>query len=289
MGLFVAIGQHCLRMSSPDGLTWKVGAVGKEGETLRAVAFGNGVFAAVGGYGWGDQLMGVSRDGVEWQITPKQKQTNYRTILFGKDKFFAFTGDPGSVGDAKPVVATSPDGIEWTGPQRISGNWMLRRVAFGNNLYVGVGDRGRRSVSPDGLEWKDAAGVKAIDTLIDIAYGNGTFVGVGLHGLRMSTKDGLEWSSPERGLEGEHLNAVVWAKDRFVAVGAGATMISTDGLKWDRVPNQDAPLSCVYGNGVFLGANWKGRLMRSTDGIAWMQVHKCEQHVEGLAFGEPQA
>ncbi len=46
---------------------------------------------------------------------------------------------------------------------------MLRRVAFGNELFVAVGDRGRRSVSKDGREWTDTPNIKAIDTLIDVA------------------------------------------------------------------------------------------------------------------------
>jgi hypothetical protein len=103
----------------------------------------------------------------------------------------------------------------------------------------------------------------------------------------MHTRDGVAWSEGERGLEGEHLNSVVWALDRFVAVGAGGTLISPDGAKWERIPNRDAPLTSVFGDGVFLGANWKGRLLRSTDGVAWTQVHKCEHHVEGLAYGTP--
>ena len=285
MGLFVAVGQQALRIASKDGVAWTHEEIGKEGETLRAVAYGNGIFAAVGGFGWGDQLMAYSRDGLDWHITPKTKQTNYRSLFFGQGKFLAMSGDPGQVGDAKPVVAVSTDGIAWSEPKRISGQWLIRRLAFGNGVFVGVGDRGRRSVSPDGLEWQDVPGTKAVDTLIDVAFGSGVFVGVGMHGLRTHSRDGLLWSEPERGLEGEHLNSVVWARDHFVAVGAGATWLSADGAKWNRVPNQDAPLTCLFGVGAILGANWKGRILRSPDGVAWTQVHKCAQHVEGLAFG----
>ena len=79
MGLFVAVGQQALRIASKDGVAWTHEEIGKEGETLRAVAYGNGIFAAVGGFGWGDQLMAYSRDGLDWHITPKTKQTNYDT------------------------------------------------------------------------------------------------------------------------------------------------------------------------------------------------------------------
>ncbi len=286
MIMFVGVGQNGIRISSADGVEWKNQQIGKEGETYRAVAYGNGVFAAVGGFGWGDQLMAVSPDGVTWKVTPKTKAPNYRSVFFGNGKFLAISGDAAQVGDAKPVVATSTDGAAWTDAKSISGRWLLRRMAFGNGLFVGVGDRDRRSVSPDGLDWKDTANPKPIDTLVDIAFGHGVFVGVGLHGLRTSTRDGLNWSEPQRGIEGEHLNSVVFADGHFVAVGAGATFTSPDGEKWTRTVNENAPLTCVYGRGSFIGTNWKGRILRSTDAIAWKEVIKCPHHVECVAFGE---
>ena len=66
--MFVAVGQNGLRISSADGSEWKNQQLGKEGETYRAIAFGNGVFAAVGGFGYGDQLMAASADGVTWKV-----------------------------------------------------------------------------------------------------------------------------------------------------------------------------------------------------------------------------
>src|SRR5262249_39677082 len=126
---------------------------------------------------------------------------------------------------------------------------------------------------------------KALDTLVDVVFGKGVFVGVGLHGLRMTTKDGLTWSAPVRGEEGEHLNSVVFAKDRFVPVGAGATYISAEGERWERLPNENAPQVAAYGAGTFIGAAWKGRLFVSTDGVKWKETHKADRHVEAVAFG----
>src|SRR5262249_18715427 len=124
-----------------------------------------------------------------------------------------------------------------------------------------------------------------IDTLVDVAFGNGIFVGVGLHSLRMSTTDGLTWSEPQRGKEGEHLNSIVFAAGRFVAVGLGVTFISPDGKTWTRSSNENAPIGCIFGNGAFIGAAWKGRILRSTDALAWKEVAKLPHNIEGLAFG----
>ncbi len=288
--MFVAVGHNGLRISSGDGLTWGKAQTGKEGQFYRAAAFGNDRFVTVGTYG-GDNLMAASIDGAQWEIGKRDgKYRDYfRGLAFGDGRFIALGGDPGSVGAAKPFIATSKDGVQWEENAPIEGKFMLRRLAFGNGTWVGVGDRGRISASPDAKTWKDAEGTKAIDTLVDIAFGNGVFVGVGLHGLRRASADGLTWSDPLRGPEGEHLNSVVFTGQQFVTVGAGATYFSPDGKEWQRTPNHDAPTTAVFGGGVFLGAAWKGRLLRSTDAVEWREAHKCEHHVEAVAFGNPGA
>lgn len=285
--LFIAVGHSGLRLTSPDGKTWSGPVVGKEGETYRCAVSGNGCVAAIGSYG-GSNIFASAVDGATWKTSIKDAQYSryIRGLGFGNGGFLALGGDPGSVGAARPFVFTSTDGEKWDGPFDIPGKFMVRRVAFGNKLFVAVGDRGRRASSADGRNWTDAPEVKAIDTLVDVAFGNGIFAGVGLNGLRAITTDGVKWSERQKGEEGEHLNSVVWAKDRFVAVGVGATYISPDGLKWERNANDTAPITMVYGAGVFVGPRWKGRLVRSADGIKWDEVHKAEHHIEAVAFTE---
>ncbi len=285
-GLFVAVGHNGLRLVSENGTDWKNSQTGKEGEVYRAAAFGNGRFVAVGSYGGGN-IFAASTDGVKWETRFKDaKYVKYlRGLGFGNGGFLGIGGDPGCVGCSNPFVSHSKDGVEWTEFHEIGGKHILRRVAWGSKRFAAVGDRGRRAASADGDEWKDAPDAKAIDTLVDIAFGNGVFVGVGLHGLRMTSEDGLKWEGRQLREEGEHLNSIVWADDRFVAVGMGGTWTSPDGRDWKRRPNKDAPLTVAYGGGVFLGVAWKGRLLRSTDAVTWEQVHKCDDHVEAVAFG----
>ncbi|MDB6175822.1 MAG: hypothetical protein JWL59_5133 [Chthoniobacteraceae bacterium] len=291
--LFVAVGQNGYRIASQDGVDWKNLQIGKEGETYRAVAFGLGRFVAVGSYG-GDNIYAASSDGVAWETGKKEaKYSKYiRGLGFDGRQFLGVGGDPGSVGASGPFVVTSPDGKTWSDYISVSGKAILRRLAFGKGVVVGVGDRGRRAVSNDGgTTWIDAPGTKPIDTLADITFGavdsagNGRFVGVGLHGLRMQSQDGLTWSAPERGNEGEHLNSVVWTGEKFTAIGAGATYFSLDGIEWKREPNLNAPLTACFGGGLFVGTQWKGRLLVSTDALAWKEVHKADEHFEAIAFG----
>ncbi len=285
-GRFVAVGHHGLRLVSDNGTEWKHQALGREGETYRAVCFGNGRFVVVGSYGSGN-LLASSRDGVKWE--PGFKDGRYwqyvRGLGFGGGTFLAIGGDPGAVGSSRPFTSESKDGVKWSEFREVPGKHILRRLAHGNGAFVGVGDRGRRATSVDGKTWRDAVDAKAIDTLVDVAFGNGAFAGVGLHGLRMTSKDGLTWAHRQVGEEGEHLNSIIWAGGRFVAVGMGATYFSRDGVRWERKRNKDAPLTVAYGNGLFVGANWKGRILLSADAVNWRQVYKSEHHVEAIAYG----
>lgn len=285
--IFLAAGHNGLRLTSPDGHTWSEEQIGKEGEVYRACAFGNGVGIAAGTFG-GANLFSSTREGKSWQTTTldgKYKRF-VRGLGFGRGTFIALGGDPGTVGEPEPFVLASRDGRAWGDYRNITGKTILRRFAFGNGKFVAVGDRGRRAASADGLVWKDTPNVRATDTLVDIAFGAGVFVGVGLHGLRMTSRDGIAWTDRQTGEEGEHLNAVVWAGDRFVAIGLGATYVSADGKTWRRLPNKDAPQCAAFGNGKFVGATWKGRLLVSDGGVIWHQVRKCDHHIEAVAFGE---
>ncbi len=285
--VFVAVGHNGIRLQSEDGRNWQNAQTGREGEVYRTACFGNGQLLAVGSYG-GNNIFAATRDGQNWRTANQDaRYSRYiRGLVFGNNQFLGFGGNPGNSNDASPFVLTSQDGISWSSPHDISGRYIIRRAVFGNDKFVGVGDRGRRSVSNDGRSWRNAENTRALDTLIDVAFGNGIFVGTGLHGLRMATTDGLEWTEPLRGEEGEHLNSILWARDRFVAVGLGVTYTSRDGRTWERHPNRNAPTTATYGNGIFVGSRWRGRLLRSTDGIEWEQVYDGEHHFEAVAFGD---
>ncbi|QEL18943.1 WD40/YVTN/BNR-like repeat-containing protein [Limnoglobus roseus] len=284
--LFIAVGLDGLRMRSTDGRTWTDAQTGKEGESYRAAAFGNGLCVAVGSYG-GDNILAATADGKTWKTGKHEaKYVKYfRGLTHGDGQFVALGGDPGSVGSSKPFVMFSKDGLTWDGPHDVPGKHILRRAAWGGGRFVAVGDRGRRATSTDGKAWQDAPETKAIDTLVDVTFGNELFVGVGLHGLRMASHDGLKWTARQTGEEGEHLNSIVFANGKFIAVGTGATYTSADGEKWERAVNENAPQVVTHAGSVFIGAAWKGRLLASSDGVSWKETHKADRHVLAVAAG----
>ncbi len=290
-GMFVAVGHSLQRLTSTDGENWSKPQLGKSGQILRSVCYGNGRFVALG-FSGGSNYFASSVDGVTWNIQSAGNQFSMfmREIVFQNGKFFGFGGEP-------PFIQTSEDGITWSEKTifkdgfRINpkDRWrvslVFHHVKFGNDRFIAVGQIGWRGTSKDGMEWTSADDIKTPDAFIDIACGNGVFVGGGLHGLRMTSVDGIKWTDRVIGEEGEHINTMLWAGDRFVGIAAGATYISPDGYKWERQPNKNAPLRAIYANGLFVGTHWKGRVLTSPDAINWKQVMKCDEHIECIAYG----
>ena len=288
--VFVAVGEDGLRAFSVDGKEWTHRQTGKEGETLTAACFGGGRCVAAGRFG-GLNHFHASSDGVAWNPSEHDaKYSNFvRNVVYFNDQFLAVAGE--SAGGGKPFVLPSADGVKWGAAKPITlgkdarSNALLRRFAIGQGCLVGVGDYGRKCVTRDAVEWTNAPGVKAADTLIDVAFGNGVFVGGGMHGLRMRSADGLAWTDRVVGEEGEHINSIAWDGQRFVGIGQGATYFSEDGKTWDRKPNTNAPTAAAFGGGVHVGSLYPGRLLRSTDGVAWEETVKLPQHVYAMAHG----
>lgn len=282
-GLFLALGHEALRISSTRGDSWSKPPEGdpkeKDRMIFRTAAYGNGVYVAAGKGSGG--IFCPSRDGSNWDEVVTKKGIDCHNVCFGAGRFLAVGSDVNYNGT---VFSYSEDGQSWSEPKEQKGKALLR-IVYGDGKFVGVGASGRRATSTDGVKWIDAEDNKIENTLIDVCYGNGLFVGVGLHGLSMVSEDGIKWRDKQHtGREGEHYNSVMWTGDRFVAVGLLTTMESPDGVNWTRHESVNAPQYAAYGNGVFIGARWKGVLLRSKDAIEWEEIMDREAHVDAVVF-----
>ena len=282
--VFVAAGEDGLRCFSRDGRTWSNIQTGRDGEVYSAAAFGDGRCVVVARFG-GSVTMAATQNGTDWQpSTYDAKYSNYiQSLVYFNHRF---------LGIGVKFIMPSADGVKWEPlrplPERLflfGINPTIHRFAVGNDLLVGVGDFGVSIATKDGLDWTFSPNPKAPNTLIDVAFGNGVFVGTGMHGLRMRSADGLNWTDRVVGEEGEHINSINWDGKKFVGIGQGATYISPDGLKWERIPNQNAPTIATFGNNAYVGSLWPGKLMHSTDGIAWKEVLQLPQHVICVQHG----
>jgi len=246
--------------TSSDGTTWTWQGVINElysndrplfsgYDPLRAIAYGNGKFIAVGGE---DEVeMAIStNNGTTWQDVrttwqdinnkPFGYYKNFNTIVYGNNTFVAV----GSNGK----IATSPDGTNWTAVTNSTfGSYDIKAIAFGNGKFVAVGDDSSSSdssiikiaTSPDGITWTAVSNATfdLYDSINSIAYGNNTFVVAGYYSgylnysmvysckTAYSTDGGVTWTAIKDSTFGSsRINVIFYGNNKFVAMGQDGKM-----------------------------------------------------------------
>ncbi len=267
-GIFLVVTNR-LVFASPDGSDWTL-TYSNNHNPFYAVTYGNGTFVAVGNY-----IASSSPDGVEWTDVSDNVGSMLGNVYgtgYGNGTFVAV----GEIWADSGGILTSSNGKQWR--RRTSGTRKnLSRVAYGNDMFVAVGEEGAIVTSTDWVTWttKDLGRHFSFQ---DIAFGAGIFVAVGSecvsesdeHALIFTSTDKTRWTRRTSGLSGS-LRGVAWGKNRFVAVSPQGTLItSPDGIQWT-VGNSRATtmlLGVAYGNDMFvvIGA---GQTFTSPDGLNW--------------------
>ena len=173
-GLFVAVGEVGIVMTSPDGSTWTARSAA-EANWWNSVTYGNGLFVAVS---WdGTNRVMTSPDGITWTARSASVADTWQSITYGNGMFVAVSNTTNS------YIMTSPDGITWTTRLTVSGADFLG-ATYGNGLFVVVTEAGASGVytSPDGITWTRRPSASSTTSYLGVAYGNGTFVAVGSSG-----------------------------------------------------------------------------------------------------------
>ena len=164
---------------------------------------------------------------------------------------------------------SSGNGRIWNPVAAPIGGVIWRAVAYGNGVYVIVGDNGQARSTDNGVTWTSAT-TSLGGSWYGVAYGNGVFVMAGPAGQASSTDYGVTWVS---GTGGAAYN-IAYGNGRFVMVGNNFAKYSTDnGVTWNSSTGTFGFLFGVaYGNGVFVGVGL-GIQVRSTDnGATWAYV-----------------
>lgn len=266
--IFVAVGYGGRRASSADGIRWEndqeLSPNGGDDATLLCdVAFGNGVFVAVGG---GDNYAPyqVTRDGKTWKEIRPGWKGRIGHIAFGKGRFVAGGG----------TFTVSEDGEHWKlgGKIPFAKGVHLRHIVFGNGVFLGAGDTWSkdagwyRVVTPDGEAIKHFENGKL--PVRGLAFGAGRFVAVQGDGSIESSTDGITWEGSE--LEPDKGNgSVLWTGKQFVVSGGKVALVSPDGRSWSATAVRIPCSPLVGGNGVYVGGSWKHGLYASGDALTW--------------------
>ena len=211
---FVAVGDKCAARSI-DGQAWELLANVPAGY-WRGVAFGGGVFAALG---LSTNAMWSDDGGQTWTLTTAP-EGEWNALTYGNGMF---------IGVCDGKIVKSLDGRTGWAAKAVPAGYG-EDIAFGNGVFVAVGPAGALT-STDGETWTERETPRA--TWRCVEYGNGKFVALG--GKCMVSMDGGQtWSLTQAGLPSGGWDAVCHGGGFFVSVGNSAQSMTTgDGaLDW---------------------------------------------------------
>jgi hypothetical protein len=177
-------------LSSADGKTWiyrgTPGSLPSSFFNLYDVAFGNGVFVAVG---WLESIYS-STNGADWVRRRTGVFGYYDRVVF-RDGFFwaGRTGGP---------TFRSTDGVVWQSSPSWPGYSGLPISAAGISATISTSPNGVL-FSTDSINW--ALAYSGDLFLSDVAFGNGSFVAVGQHGVIVQSAPlaRIDWDSSQSG------------------------------------------------------------------------------------------
>lgn len=223
---------------------------------ITYIAYLNGLYLYSGSNS-PNMALNTSTDGLTWTSVFTSGPVTGVDFAYGNSRYVA-------AGDG--TTGTSTNGTSWT----FNGDpTYLRRIAFGNGLFVVAGNGGTIKTSTNGTGWQSrTSGTTSI--IYSLYYGNGLFVyGALLGGLGTST-DGITWTPRTTGLT-SIITDIHYGGGLFAAVTqAGNVSTSTDAITWTtRTTGTSSVLNSItYQNNIWT-ASGSTIVGSSTDGINW--------------------
>jgi hypothetical protein len=219
-GLWVAVGDHGVIYTSPDGFSWTKQDAGTR-ENLRAVAFNGRMWVAVG------EHFLVSRDGVKWDVRSASVVNPNLVGVAGSPSLWVAISHDG-------LLFTSTDGYawEWRNPNE-KGPRAFNAVAWNGKMWIITGDKGLILTSSDGLNWTEQVS-GTTGNLRDVAWAGSQWLVAGENEM-LTSADGGVWKkydcldAPVR---------IAWGGSQWVGIpslSGNSILTSLDGTSWDRV------------------------------------------------------
>ncbi|PVX80065.1 hypothetical protein [Paraburkholderia unamae] len=246
------------------------------GVYASSIAFGNGIFVAVGANGSAQANCQVSSDGYTWNQYAMPSSQQWTNVVFGNGYFVAFCA-------TSAVCAYSPDGVNWTS---LATPAVLSSVVYGNGMVIGTIATASSTayylpIGPGASFTWATATLPNSAIWTGCAYGNGVFTMIGkgsssgMYAAYSAT--GTAWSAGNIPTTYLTFAAVTYGNGIFVAVStSGAVLRSPDGVSWTAYTAISSPggtpSSLAYANGLFAlvqNGTANAVMFTSPDGITW--------------------
>lgn len=147
----------------------------------------------------------------------------------------------------------------------------IRDIAYGNGIYVFVGDGGSIYTSTDLVSFTKRTSGTSID-LQKILFHNGMFVVISSKyaesGVVLKSTNGIDWSIHTTTFSGAPIDDIACGEGVFIILSDCSLYKSTDGLNWTKVFNKDSDeiYNCVcYGQGKFIAVGYEGNMRYTVD------------------------
>lgn len=279
------------------------------GGILNDVAWGNGLFVAVGtntAFG----LIHSSPDGITWANHTQTANIGgiLNGVAFGDGRFVAV-----GTNTAFGLIASSTNGTSWTNhTSATSVGGILHDVAFGNGVWVAVGETGGPGVivtSTNGTTWTNRTSTANVAGILNaVTFADGKFVVVGTNGSLVvfaTSTNGTNWNvHTSTAAIGGVAYDVIHDGTQFIATGDGTpsggstiahVLTSPDGISWTSRTSAAGIGGIGYGLGsgggttVMVGrTGGPGIIATTTNGTNWSNLTVASQapgDLHGVARG----
>lgn len=305
--VFVIVGNDGVILTSGDGENWTQ----QTSDTmvhLRGVVYGNNEFVIAGN----DKILLRSDDGINWQsiVQNESSQLNtiassaeYYSIHYAQGRYFlqsnpktfstvdlenwqqaSVSGEVSSLNQGQLVAHNGSHFVSYLGQRSVDGRlWSdayfgtsSNAIAYGNGVFVVVGDGSKIYSSADGETWQQQSGSNLVLGGIDddIIYAEDRFVIANGRYVSFSN-DGIHVDySITVGRYGEDVRSLYYQDDLYIAVTDGGYIYTApDAINWvERLAQPDKKLYAVTGgNGNFVAVGQNGVVFSSTDGLTWSE------------------
>jgi hypothetical protein len=202
---------HFFGATSDNVDNWDArGTIGTVNVPFVDVAFGGGIFVAVGE----NNAFYSPDNGATWSPGTISGVSYLSGVAYGNGRFVALDA-------ASDNVAASVNGIAWTtAAMGLASAETLQRIGFGNGLFLATTSLGNAYTSADGTTWLKRGQfvyLPSTDTSIySVVAGGGGFMIVSSSGLFFTFDSGVTWTAIDPGVS---VYDGIYFNSRFLLVG----------------------------------------------------------------------